>query len=59
MLIRVLERLDRAKMTEAVQEGHADVLNYLRKNEGRMDYPTYLRNGWQIGSARWSRRARR
>jgi hypothetical protein len=26
------------------------VLNYIRKNVHRMDYPTYLRRGWQIGS---------
>lgn len=50
VMIRVLERLDRKKMTEEVREGHEDVLGYLHKNAGRMDYPTYLRNGWQIAS---------
>lgn len=50
VMIRVLERLDRKKMTEEIRKGHDDVLGYLRKNEGRMDYPTYLRNGWQIAS---------
>jgi hypothetical protein len=50
VMIRVLERLDRKKMTEEVCKGHDDLLGYLRKNEGRMDYPTYLRNGWQIAS---------
>ena len=50
VMIRVLERLDRQKMTAEVQKGHDDVLGYLRKNVDRMDYPTYLRNGWQIGS---------
>jgi hypothetical protein len=50
VMIRVLERLDRKRMTEEVREGHDDLLGYLRKNEGRMDYPTYLRNGWQIAS---------
>lgn len=50
VLIRVLERLDRTKMTAEVREGLDDVLGYLRKNVGRMDYPTYLRNGWQIAS---------
>ncbi len=49
-MIRVLERLDRRKMTEEVRKGHEDVLGYLRKNVGRMDYPRYLRNGWQIAS---------
>jgi hypothetical protein len=50
VMIRVLERLDRKKMTEEVRLGHDGLLNYLRKNEDRMDYPTYLRNGWQIAS---------
>jgi hypothetical protein len=50
VMIRALERLDRKKMTEEVREGHDGLLGHLRKNVGRMDYPTYLRNGWQIGS---------
>ncbi len=50
VMIGVLERLERKKMTEAVREGHDDLLGYLRKNVGRMDYPTYLRNGWQIAT---------
>ena len=50
VMIRVLERLDRKKMTEEVRLGHDGLLNYLRKNVDRMDYPTYLRNGWQIAS---------
>lgn len=49
-VIRVLERLDRKKMTEAAQAGHDGVLDYLRKNVHRTDYPTYLRRGWQIAS---------
>jgi hypothetical protein len=50
VMIRVLERLDRKKMTAEVRQGCDDVLNYLGKNVGRMDYPTYLGNGWQIAS---------
>jgi hypothetical protein len=50
VMIRVLERLDRAQMTEEVRQGHDDVLGYLRKNVTRMDYPRYMRNGWQIAS---------
>jgi hypothetical protein len=50
VMIRVLERLDRKKMTEDVRKGHDGVLGYLRKNAGRMAYPRYLRNGWQIAS---------
>jgi len=50
MMIRVLGRLDRKKMTEEVRKGHDDLLGYLHKNVERMDYPRYLRNGWQIAS---------
>jgi hypothetical protein len=49
-MIRVPERLDRKRRTEEVREGHDDLPGYLRKNVGRMDYPTYLRNGGQIAS---------
>lgn len=35
---------------KAVQEKHAEVLNYLSSNLHRMDYPGYLANGWMIGS---------
>ena len=50
VLIRVLERLDRQKMTEEARKGHEEVLGYLRNHAERMDYPRYLRNGWQIAS---------
>jgi hypothetical protein len=35
---------------KAVQDKHAEVLNYLTNNLHRMDYPHYVRNGWMIGS---------
>jgi hypothetical protein len=35
---------------KAVHDKHADVLSYLASNVHRMDYPTYLANGWMIGS---------
>lgn len=35
---------------KAVQEKHAEVVNYLENNVHRMDYPAYLANGWMIGS---------
>ena len=49
-MIRLLERLDQKKMADEVQTEHEQLLNYLRNNVHRMDYPTYLKNGWQIGS---------
>jgi hypothetical protein len=49
-VIRILERLHRKKMPTDVAEAYDRLLGYLRSNEHRMDYPRYLRNGWQIGS---------
>jgi hypothetical protein len=49
-MLRVLERLERKKMAADVRAEPDGVLTYLRKNVQRMDYPTYLRQGWQIGS---------
>lgn len=49
-MIRVLQRLDRKKMAEEVRQEHTSLLGYLKNNMSRMDYPHYLRQGWQIGS---------
>lgn len=49
-LIKVLNRLDRKKMTPAVQEGLDDLLTYLGNHVQRMDYPRYLKRGWHIAS---------
>jgi hypothetical protein len=49
-LIKVLQRLDRKKMTHAIQEELDDLLTYLGNHVHRMDYPRYLKRGWQIAS---------
>jgi hypothetical protein len=49
-LIRILERLDVKKMSDEVQAEHTRTLNYIRNNEHRMNYPEYLRHGWQIAT---------
>jgi hypothetical protein len=49
-VIRMLERLPRPKMAVEVQQDFDRLLNYLKSNEHRMDYPRYLKRGWQIGS---------
>jgi hypothetical protein len=49
-LIVVLERLDRKKMSDETRAEHDRVLNYFRNHVGRMNYPEYLRRGWQIAS---------
>jgi hypothetical protein len=49
-LLVVLEKLACKKMTPEAQAKHANVLEYIRKNLHRTDYPTYLRCGWQIAT---------
>jgi len=49
-MIRVLNRLDRKKMADEVRQEHENLLGYLDNHVLRMDYPHYLRQGWQIGS---------
>jgi len=47
---RRLEELDLVTAPSAVREAHRKAVQYFRNHEHRMDYPTYVRNGWQIGS---------
>ena len=49
-VIRMLQRLRRSSMSVEVQEDYDRLLNYLGNNAHRMDYPAYLKRGWQIGS---------
>lgn len=49
-MIRVLQRLDRKKMSEAAQAEYDKLLTYLGNHVGRMDYPYYLKQGWQIAT---------
>jgi hypothetical protein len=49
-MVRVLGRWDRRGMAADVRAGHGEVLNHLRNDVGRMDYPAYLRRGWQTAS---------
>ena len=49
-MIKVIERLDRKKMSAETQAEQDKLLNYLRNHVDRMDYPSYLKQGWQIGS---------
>lgn len=47
---RWLEGLDLQAASPTVREVHRQQVQYFRNHEHRMDYPTYVRNGWQIGS---------
>jgi hypothetical protein len=49
-ILRVLESLDRRRMSRAAKEQHAKTTNYIRNNVERMNYPEYLRRGWQIAT---------
>jgi hypothetical protein len=49
-LLAIFKGLDRDKMSEAARVEYDKVLTYFTNHHGRMDYPTYLRQGWQIGS---------
>jgi hypothetical protein len=49
-LLKVLGKLDRKTMSEEARTKHENVMEYIRKNLHRTDYPTYLRHGWQIAS---------
>ena len=49
-LLRVWEELDLKPHGTMVCEVYRAETQYLRNNVHRMEYPTYLANGWQIGS---------
>jgi len=49
-LIDVLEKMPLPERRPLVRAKLTEVLGYLRKNVDRMDYPTYLKKGWLIGS---------
>jgi hypothetical protein len=48
-LLEILRELPVSRKP-AVREKYAVTLNYFQNNVHRMDYPTYLANGWSIGS---------
>ncbi len=45
-----LETLDMTSASTEVREAHRRETQFFRNHEHRMDYPRYVRNGWQIGS---------
>lgn len=50
VLLAELESLDLADARPEAIESHRLLANYLRNNLHRTDYPTYIQNGWHIGS---------
>lgn len=49
-VLKSLESLDMSSHNEQTREVHRQQLTYFRNHAHRMDYPTYIANGWQIGS---------
>jgi hypothetical protein len=49
-VLAALRGLDLRGKSRAVREVHAEVVTYFENQQGRMDYPSYLAKGWQIGS---------
>ena len=47
-----MESLDLANASPLIIKAHRQLTGYVRNNVHRMDYPTYVRNGWQIGRGR-------
>jgi len=45
-----LETLEMGSASAELRELYRRTVQYFRNHEHRMDYPRYLRNGWQIGS---------
>ncbi len=50
ILLKELEALDLTDRSAPIIEVHRQLTGYLRNNLDRTDYPTYVKNGWQIGS---------
>jgi hypothetical protein len=49
-VLTLLEQLDRRGRPAAARAVHRQVVQYVRNNLERMDYPQYRANGWLIGS---------
>lgn len=49
-VLAALKAFDLSGYSEQVREVHRKQLTYFRNHAHRMDYPTYVARGWQIGS---------
>ena len=48
--VKLLEELPLPSRRKGLREARVALLGYLRNNVHRMDYPTYQKQGWHIGS---------
>ena len=49
-ILQLVEKLNRQQMTADAQEAHEQLRTFLGNHLHKMNYPEYLRQGWQIGS---------
>lgn len=49
-VLAALEALDVGGRSAGQREAHRELVGYVRNQAHRMDYPTYVAQGWQIGS---------
>jgi hypothetical protein len=49
-LLKVLRDLPVTRRKQSIKEAHRQLVGYVENQLHRMDYPTYQKNGWQIGS---------
>jgi hypothetical protein len=49
-VLATLETLDSSQLDDPTRAVHDEVLTYFRNHASRMNYPEYLKRGWQIGS---------
>jgi hypothetical protein len=49
-MVEELEQLPLPRSRPTARAQYEETLNYLRNNVHRMDYPSYVANGWSIGS---------
>jgi hypothetical protein len=50
VMLEFFKGLDRRKMSKAARTKYDSLLTYLTNHHHKMDYPNYLRKGWQIAS---------
>ena len=49
-IVQLLQKLDTSDFFSAQRTDHATCLRYFQNHQHKMDYPRYVKNGWQIGS---------
>jgi hypothetical protein len=49
-IVWLLQALDVSSASPSARQARAECLRYFQNHQHRMQYPRYLKNGWQIGS---------